>query len=192
MVLVFVDILGYWSAASMVQTPGYAPGGNSSSHYLNTQLCNQARIPHPRSFTCETCGKGFPSRYKLKRHSVCHTGEKPHKCMICGRGYTQSNDLKYHEKRVHPEMYVAHALSKDGADMETDPTESRRQDAQYILNVAMDEYTRESHTDENKQKSNNEENEKCNEQEINNENERCIKEESNNEENEQSQEDKGE
>ena len=93
--VVFSDLLpGEYSAVGAQQQMG-------SSSLPTTPRKTRER---PRIFFCEDCGKGFTSGYKLRRHSVTHTGEKPHKCKICGRGYTQSNDLRYHEKRAHPEL----------------------------------------------------------------------------------------
>ena len=34
----------------------------------------------------------------LARHRFVHSGEKPHVCNLCGRGFNQSNNLKTHMK----------------------------------------------------------------------------------------------
>ncbi|XP_031719050.1 zinc finger protein 37-like isoform X2 [Anarrhichthys ocellatus] len=51
-------------------------------------------------YHCSVCGKEFPHAYKLERHGLIHTGEKPYCCSICGRGFNQKGNLKTHYK-VH-------------------------------------------------------------------------------------------
>lgn len=51
-------------------------------------------------YHCSECGKEFPHAYKLERHALIHTGEKPYCCSICGRGFNQKGNLKTHYK-VH-------------------------------------------------------------------------------------------
>ncbi|XP_044023151.1 zinc finger protein 770 isoform X1 [Siniperca chuatsi] len=50
---------------------------------------------------CPVCPKSFPSLYKLQRHYVIHTGQKPFICKICGKAFTQSEHLKTHLQKVH-------------------------------------------------------------------------------------------
>lgn len=51
-------------------------------------------------YYCSVCSKEFPHAYKLERHKLIHTGEKPYCCSICGRGFNQKGNLKTHHK-VH-------------------------------------------------------------------------------------------
>lgn len=56
-----------------------------------------------KPYVCEVCSKGFASSGGLRSHSVTHTGEKPCVCKFpdCTAAYTQSNNLRLHERLCH-------------------------------------------------------------------------------------------
>ncbi|XP_033622844.1 zinc finger protein 64 [Fukomys damarensis] len=49
---------------------------------------------------CEICGKCFSRKDKLKTHMRCHTGQKPYKCKTCDYAAADSSSLNKH-LRIH-------------------------------------------------------------------------------------------
>lgn len=56
-----------------------------------------------RNHKCVHCGRAFSQGPDLKRHMVIHSGVKKHKCVHCGRAFSQGQDLKKHMFIVHSE-----------------------------------------------------------------------------------------
>ncbi|XP_061627841.1 oocyte zinc finger protein XlCOF6-like isoform X3 [Phyllopteryx taeniolatus] len=72
-----------------------------NSFKMEPPKSNQQRHGPKKIFDCPTCERLFPCNAALKRHVVIHTGKKPFKCFICGRGFTQRGNLNTHMKTIH-------------------------------------------------------------------------------------------
>ncbi|KAH3818268.1 hypothetical protein DPMN_119870 [Dreissena polymorpha] len=53
-----------------------------------------------RPHRCSVCGKKFARGSDLTYHMSIHTGERPHSCSICGKGFVISSHLTRH-MRIH-------------------------------------------------------------------------------------------
>lgn len=50
-------------------------------------------------FLCSYCGKSLRDPHSLKSHERLHTGERPHRCPVCGKGQNMISKFKSEIKR---------------------------------------------------------------------------------------------
>lgn len=68
--------------------------------YSANDLRSHDKIVHLRirKFFCRFCSQAFAKNYALKHHEMRHTGEKPHVCSECKKGFIQMVSLRTHMK----------------------------------------------------------------------------------------------
>ena len=58
-------------------------------------------------YTCRYCWKTFDRYFCLQRHERVHTGFKPCCCRHCGKGFSESRNLRQHMMRFHNDLNPA-------------------------------------------------------------------------------------
>ncbi|CAG4972986.1 unnamed protein product [Colias eurytheme] len=53
---------------------------------------------------CQVCGKAFSQSSNLITHSRKHTGFKPFACELCGRAFQRKVDLRRHRETQHADL----------------------------------------------------------------------------------------
>ncbi|KAJ3592980.1 hypothetical protein NHX12_005318 [Muraenolepis orangiensis] len=52
-------------------------------------------------YLCSYCGKALRDPHTLRAHERLHSGERPHRCQICGKGYILATKLRRHMVSAH-------------------------------------------------------------------------------------------
>ena len=75
----------------------------------------QGEFYHQRfrgSYVCRYCNKVFHRLFSLQRHERVHTGYKPCFCKDCGRGFSETRNLRHHIVRFHGEAPQANPVKQ--------------------------------------------------------------------------------
>lgn len=79
-----------------LQSGQVTPSGFTSTIDLILHSKSYSNKDHFKRFICHSCPYSTNNKGHLKRHFLVHSGERPYKCEICNKGFTQSQDLRNH------------------------------------------------------------------------------------------------
>ncbi|KAG2457421.1 zinc finger protein 729-like [Polypterus senegalus] len=88
---------------------------------------------------CIVCFKFFSSPYKLQRHFLIHTGQRPFECSDCQKTFRQLEHLKLH-KRTHSTSHLSRTLLKKEANMKILVSQEKTCTKENPIRVISDEF----------------------------------------------------
>ncbi|XP_023229413.1 zinc finger protein 98-like [Centruroides sculpturatus] len=91
-----------------ISTSSESPSNSSQDSQKDGAISRKWRI-----FPCPVCGKVYTWQYDLKIHYRIHSGEKPYKCELCGKGFAQSGAVRTHKARHHQDETEESPASPD-------------------------------------------------------------------------------
>ncbi|NXN86549.1 ZNF10 protein, partial [Bombycilla garrulus] len=67
-----------------------------------------------KPYRCLECGKNFSRTSHLFIHHQVHTGERPYECLECGKSFSWRSLLISNKRRVNESSVVWQSLCKSG------------------------------------------------------------------------------
>ena len=90
------------SAAHEEINPHFCPApGCGLRFHTEKKLSGHERKIHGKQHRCSFCEKVCISASQLSKHILSHTGEKPFKCQVCNKAFSQKSHATFHVKTVH-------------------------------------------------------------------------------------------